>query len=228
MPGIKIKGNISPNLVIISGLLVGGYFAIRKGLFGEGAKQFVNDASDTLIKTITNDIPATIGLAQNTVSDKILWAQLQNTVLKWEPIIKKVQSRIGEAALTNLTEAIIFHESNGNPNARGRANDIGLMQVTPIALNDINKEFGTAFLPFELTDPEKNIEAGIRFIQLTERRLYGQGIEANIKEIAKAYNCGVVGSIKNPNCDADFLGVNYSDRVANSVRVLLQGKAGLI
>ena len=79
---------------------------------------------------------------------------------------------------TALVKAVIKLESRGNPKAVSRAGCIGLMQVKP----STGRMLG--YSRAELFDPEKNVEAGTRYLEMLMDET-GQ-IEAALA----AYNCG--------------------------------------
>jgi len=66
----------------------------------------------------------------------------------------------------HLVKAVIYEESNFNPNARGSRGEIGLMQITP----GVGQEFWArrSDLPYDpkrLLDPEHNIEVGCWYLR---------------------------------------------------------------
>lgn len=100
-------------------------------------------------------------------------------------------------------------ESGGNPAAVGGASDIGLMQVTPIALQDAQRVTVLPYQHYELTDPEKNIDVGTAYLKML---LVHYNLPLN--DAIRAYNVGP-GTAK-----ADqFAGEAYRDKV---IRASLQ------
>jgi len=70
-----------------------------------------------------------------------------------------------------LVRAVIWRETNFDPTELGRAQERGLMQVTPLA----GKEWAVAmkkndFTPEQLTDPRIGIEAGVWYLSRALKR----------------------------------------------------------
>ena len=109
--------------------------------------------------------------------------------------------------------SIIQQESDGNPDAVGSIGEQGLMQVTEIALQDVNDNFND--FPYQsdidfadLTRPAANIKAGTAFYRLQLDRMNGSDYDA-----LRAYNCGAQGAKENPGC-----GSQYADEVLNRTK----------
>jgi soluble lytic murein transglycosylase len=81
--------------------------------------------------------------------------------------------------------AIIYTESRGQAGAIGEAQDIGLMQITPPALSDVNGFLGTAYSISDLLDPSINILVGCTFLGMLSRQFNG-----DIDKATRAYNVG--------------------------------------
>ena len=79
---------------------------------------------------------------------------------------------------TALVKAVIKLESRGNPKAVSRAGCIGLMQVKP----STGRMLG--YSRAELFDPEKNVEAGTRYLEMLVDKT------GHIEDALAAYNCG--------------------------------------
>ncbi|MGD1046014.1 MAG: transglycosylase SLT domain-containing protein [Bacteroidota bacterium] len=83
-------------------------------------------------------------------------------------------------------KAHIAVESAGNPDALGSAGEVGLMQMKPTALQDVNQRY-LPNAPFKLTDlwePNNAIAAGTAYLQI----LYDQ--LGSLDRASKAYQCG--------------------------------------
>jgi soluble lytic murein transglycosylase-like protein len=70
-----------------------------------------------------------------------------------------------------LIRAVIWRESDFNPDARGLAGEFGLMQVTPVAGQEWAKaEKIENFRPTDLLDPGTNIQAGAWYLARARKR----------------------------------------------------------
>jgi len=81
--------------------------------------------------------------------------------------------------LNHVIRGIIHQESGGKASARGKAGELGLMQLKP----DIAKQYG--FHPRQLFDPQTNIQIGTRYLSDLVRRYKG-----NWGKAIAAYNAG--------------------------------------
>ena len=54
--------------------------------------------------------------------------------------------------------ALVQVESRGNPNALGKNNDRGILQITPILVKEVNRISGLTYTHDDAWDPEKSIE----------------------------------------------------------------------
>ena len=79
--------------------------------------------------------------------------------------------------------AVIKTESNFDPNARSSAGALGLMQMTPIALKDVDPEEKIKFE--DLTDPDLNIRCGTCYLSILYR-----AFDYNWHNAIAAYNGG--------------------------------------
>jgi soluble lytic murein transglycosylase-like protein len=90
-------------------------------------------------------------------------------------------------------KAHIVVESTSNPNADGLDGEVGLMQITQGALNEVNKRF-LPNAPFKLNDlytPSNAIFAGTAYLQILFERL------GSLDKASEAYNIGA-GNIGSP------------------------------
>ncbi len=100
----------------------------------------------------------------------------------------------------NLMLALVCVESAGNPRALSSAGAIGLTQVMPDTLGDINKMIGTSFVPAELYDPETSILAGTVYLH------WLIGYFAGNQDLAiRAYNQGPGNITRDPGRGQDYL-----------------------
>lgn len=85
-----------------------------------------------------------------------------------------------------LIASLIYQESRFKPNVRSWAGAFGLMQLMPSTA----RRFGAS----RRSSPEKNIQAGIKFLKWLDTRFLNRGIdddEERIKFILGAYNVGL-------------------------------------
>ena len=54
--------------------------------------------------------------------------------------------------------ALVQVESRGNPNALGKNNDRGILQITPVLVKEVNRISGLTYTHDDAWDPEKSIE----------------------------------------------------------------------
>lgn len=96
--------------------------------------------------------------------------------------------------------AIIATESTGNQSKVGTSGEVGLMQLTPGALSDFNRLYGTAFDDEDIKLSSINIKVGTGYYAWLVKQFGG-----NQNFAIKAYNAGI-GTIKrNPNADPEYL-----------------------
>jgi soluble lytic murein transglycosylase-like protein len=88
--------------------------------------------------------------------------------------------------------AVITIESSGNPEAVGRDNEFGLMQVRQIAIDDLVMN-GFNVHDEKTFDTWKNIHQGTAFLKLQINRMRG-----NVFDGLRAYNAGQTGANRNP------------------------------
>ena len=88
-----------------------------------------------------------------------------------------------------LIKAVIWQESRFNPSARGRAGEIGLMQVREdAALEWADAEKIHPFVHEQIVDPSKNIEAGSYYLAHLMKRY--QATDNPIPYALADYNAG--------------------------------------
>ncbi len=88
-----------------------------------------------------------------------------------------------------LAQAVVRVESNFNPNARGSAGEIGLMQIKPATA----KMMGYAGTKKGLFDPETNIKYGMKYLAAAHELGGGETCNTILK-----YNAGHAAKRMNP------------------------------
>jgi len=90
--------------------------------------------------------------------------------------------------------AVTKIESSGNPEAdSGYAR--GLMQMSKIALKDVNNNYGTNYEYNDLFKPEINLIAGSRYLSMLSSRLYKGDHLFHMQFVLLAYAWGI-GNVK--------------------------------
>lgn len=89
---------------------------------------------------------------------------------------------IGEAAPKGLVAAIVHVESGGNPNAKGKAGEIGLMQIKLKTAQSVGYRGSRA----GLFHPATNLKYGTKYLDLALRKAKG-----NLCHAATLYNRGL-------------------------------------
>lgn len=94
-----------------------------------------------------------------------------------------------------LVKAVVWRETNFNPDQLGAAEERGLMQVTPIAAQEwAEKEEIKSFRVDQLFDPKTNIEAGTWYLAQALRRW--QDRDNPITFALAEYNAGRVNALR--------------------------------
>ena len=75
-----------------------------------------------------------------------------------EPTETKSTEPTWEDGWKDFIPALIQVESEGNPNALGKNNDRGILQITPILVKEVKRISGLAYTHDDAWDPEKSIE----------------------------------------------------------------------
>lgn len=95
-----------------------------------------------------------------------------------------------------LVWSVIYEETYFRPTVRGDAEEVGLMQVTPLVARDWAKETGLTDLERQanenvvafLTDPERNIQIGCWYLEKLRERYRNRPAETAM--MLSAYNAG--------------------------------------
>lgn len=86
-----------------------------------------------------------------------------------------------------LIRSIVQVESSGNPLARSEKGAVGLMQMTEVAIREVNDRYKTDYTIEDMTDPQKNVMAGTAYFKiLQEEYFFGK----DEKFVIAAYNAG--------------------------------------
>lgn len=105
-----------------------------------------------------------------------------------------------------LIKAIVKVESDYDVGAEGGIGEIGLMQISPICLQEYNNVTGLVLTAWNLHDPITNLEIGCWYLHRLQKH-YGLDLWTSVR----AYNCGM----KNPNREICY---QYENRVRDALR----------
>lgn len=112
----------------------------------------------------------------------------------------------------HLIRAVIWRESNYNPRAFGKAQERGLMQVTPIAGMEWAKEARIKnFQPDDLFKPSINIQAGTWYLARARNR-WQQTDVPEIFALAE-YNAGRTNALRWAKDLPELTGASFWDRI---------------
>lgn len=115
------------------------------------------------------------------------------TVRHWDGLINQMAKKYDIDA--NVVAIVMTMESGGDAHAASEANAVGLMQITPIAAEDISKSrLQKPTTKFNLDDPATNIEFGTAYLAYL-RDVFGDAAQApgwnsTVELIAAGYNGG--------------------------------------
>lgn len=121
---------------------------------------------------------------EKVVKESILFDELPKEVARWKTEILNAATQTGVPAPT--IAAVIWQESWGDPDAIGSSGEVGLMQVKPDAVTDVNRVFNKDFYVDDLT-PYENILVGSYYLKLMREN------HSNWDEAHEAYNQGARG-----------------------------------
>jgi len=106
-----------------------------------------------------------------------------SAVWRWDTMARSVAKEVGLPYDHRWALAQIWQESSGDPSAKppgGGDGEVGLMQVTPIALEDVRENFPNRDLPQTVGDmegsPEMQIRVGMLYDSINYNRAQKQGI----------------------------------------------------
>lgn len=119
-------------------------------------------------------------------------------VRQWTPIVSRKlaqTSRLKNVFEVNDVLAIIYLESKGYTNLTNTAGEVGMMQVTPIAMADLHQNGYASNYDLDALkfDAELQIDAGVSYLDLICKKV---GNDKN--DIVKSYNVGYPRILSNP------------------------------
>lgn len=131
--------------------------------------QKYNDVSETRKTTLRQNLP--LAKAGN--------------VSEYDGIIKKYAREIHWD--WKLIAALVFQESRFNPTAKSWVGATGLMQLMPVTAKSLGVQ------PHQLTSPERNLQAGIKYLQWLEKSLQPHIHDKKelVKFVLASYNVGL-------------------------------------
>lgn len=148
----------------------------------------------------------------------------------WDKQLRQISSRVGVD--WRLMSAMAYHESRFRNNQVSNRGAVGLMQVTPIVIEDLRLEG-----EYDLSDPSTNITLAAKLLRRSSRALGFGDFPTTDDQMAimvASYNCGISRTMEaqrlvevaggNPHSWADveamFLNMNDAEWVAaNDCRV---------
>jgi len=115
-----------------------------------------------------------------------------------------------------LVWSVIYEETYFRPTVRGEAEEVGLMQVTPLVARDWARETGLSELERRadenvvafLSDPERNIQIGCWYLEKLRERYRNRPAETAMT--LSAYNAGP-SRVEEWTRDADALQISEAD-----------------
>jgi soluble lytic murein transglycosylase len=118
-----------------------------------------------------------------------------------------------------LVWSLIYEETYFRANARGEAEEVGLMQVTPLVAREWAKETGLKDIERQatenvvefLSDPERNIQIGCWYLEKLRERYRGRPAETAM--MLTAYNAGP-SRVEEWTKDADAANMSELDFVS--------------
>ena len=147
-----------------------------------------------------------------------------------KPIKLAEGDKVTQAFTKDEIERLIFKESSGNANAEvnnEKEHSLGLMQVGKLALDDVNKMYGTNYKFDDLRNADINREVGTNYLNILLKK-YGN------KELAlAAYNYGMKNVGKDTNNDVQNFNnlptdvQNYAKEILN-IQIVEQPKTNTI
>lgn len=111
----------------------------------------------------------------------------------------------------DIIQAIIWQESEGDPNAIGASDEVGLMQLKPGAVDDVRIFLGDDYSNYK-QDPRDNIFAGAGYLKVN---LKPGRADENLHLALRMYNQGVNGAYLYPDKS-----IKYADAVLQKAKLL--------
>ena len=122
-------------------------------------------------------------------------------VRQFAPVVKKYADRWGVPP--ELVLATMQKESSGNPNATNSDGEVGLMQLRPIAVQDVIEQTSLtragALQARTRGNVEQNVQFGTAFLWLQSERFRNAG-DLNWFDVLRSYVCGYQGARENVTC----------------------------
>lgn len=110
-----------------------------------------------------------------------------NGISVWDQQLREIADRVGVD--WRLMSAMAYHESRFRNDQVSHKGAVGLMQVTPIAAEDLGLDEG-----YDLADPDTNISLAARLLRRSSRAL-GFGdfptTDDGLAILVASYNCGI-------------------------------------
>jgi len=118
-----------------------------------------------------------------------------------------------------LVWSVIYEETYFCPGSRGEADEVGLMQVTPLVARDWAKETGLSEMEKQandnvvefLNDPERNIQIGCWYLEKLRERYRNRPAETAM--MLSAYNAGP-SRVEEWTKDSDAANISESDFIS--------------
>jgi len=111
-------------------------------------------------------------------------------------IVGAVKCRAG-VVNEGFIQRVAMRESGNNPKARGKAGEVGLMQIRNVALEDVNVKHNTSYTMRDLLNPTINRWVGARYLEIQEQRLAKKlRRQPSEIEVYRAYNRGFRGATR--------------------------------
>lgn len=118
-----------------------------------------------------------------------------------------------------LVWSVIYEETYFRPGSRGEADEVGLMQVTPLVARDWAKETGLSEMEKQandnviefLNDPERNIQIGCWYLEKLRERYRNRPAETAM--MLSAYNAGP-SRVEDWTKDSDAANISESDFIS--------------
>lgn len=119
-------------------------------------------------------------------------------------LLEDTQTQLQYTEWDIFLEALIMKESNGDPQAIGKTQDVGILQITPIYVKEANRLSGKGFTLEDRTsveksmemfniiqdywNPDKNIDKAIKLHNPGAGPEYAEAIYKNMEIIKSRYN----------------------------------------
>lgn len=201
---MKARNLNKPDAFILFGFLIGIGFVIFKKFFATSEADF---SKSRILQGLAWDY------AQETeiINRELFTGAIVSHIEKYKNIILKESAKHSNI-FPELVAAVISKESAGNPRAQGKAGEVGLMQISFIALEDYNKRFRKSYQLEDLLIPEINIEVGSGFLSMQIERM-GNDTYGGVR----AYNAGERGAKENTK-----LSITYANDVFKRAENLIK------